>query len=205
MDCIDRNKVNDYLKRHLKSSRYTHSLGVVTMAVRIGENLPVDEAFTERLRLAALCHDIAKCETPESMNRLIRTYGLEEKYLYLPQLAHSKVGAAMLKTDFHIDDEELLRAVAYHTTGRAGMSLMEKIIYVSDAIEPNRTYPDRKAYERLALRDLDLCCYAVLDFTIKDVASKGRKQDPDALAAYEEYKARFGNLDFRALLHEHTE
>lgn len=200
MDFIADERIEQYLKHHLKPSRYKHSLGVVTMASAIGTSLGADEEMMRRLQSAAYAHDIAKCETPEMMNRLIRTYGLEECYLYFPQLAHSKVGAAMLKAEFGIRDEEILRAVAYHTTGRKGMSLTEKIIFVSDAIEPNRTYRDRDKYERLALRDLDLCCYAVLDFTIKDVASKGQEQDPDTTAAYEEFQEHFGTMDFRTLL-----
>ena len=109
-------ELDEYLRRVLKPKRYTHSLGVVEMAGTLAEIYGAD---VQKARFAGLVHDIAKCNSCEMMNRLIREYGVELRYINNPELAHSKVGAAMLKQDFDICDEDVLMAVSCREIGRA--------------------------------------------------------------------------------------
>ena len=94
----------------------------------------------------------------EEMNMLVEQYQIGDYYIDKPQLAHSKLAAAILKDKFGVEDEDILNAVRYHTTGRAGMSLLEKIIFVADATEPNRTYEEAEELNKLAFSDLDQAC-----------------------------------------------
>ena len=136
-----------------------------------------------KAHFAGLVHDIAKCFTVEEMNRMIRLYGIPESYRNDPALAHSKVGVCMLREEFGVDDPEILMAVSSHTTGRYGMSLLEEILYVADAIEENRTYEDADRLRRLVRTDLHRCCYEVIDFCLDSLREKGRPVDEDSLGA----------------------
>ncbi len=180
MDYIDIKELNKYLKANLKPSRYRHSLGVVDMAVRLAEIYGAD---VEKARIAALAHDIAKCLTPEESNRLVRYYGLPEKYFNNQPIAHSKIGARMLESEFGLQDPEILLAVSYHTTGKSGMTLLEEIIYVSDAIEVNRTYEDAPRLRKLAEEDLHEACREVVEFSLVSLRERGREIDSDTLEA----------------------
>ncbi len=79
--------------------------------------------------------------SPEESAELVRRYGLPEKLADNPNLAHGKIAAKVLTDVYGMQDEDLLNAVRYHTTGRKGMSRLEKILYLADAIEPGRDYP----------------------------------------------------------------
>ena len=98
---------------------------------------------------------------------LVDQYRIGDYYIDKPQLAHSKLAAAILEDKFGVTDEDILNAIRYHTTGRAGMSLLEKIIFVADATEPNRTYEEAEDLNKLAFSDLDQACLEVLKWTAR--------------------------------------
>lgn len=168
------------MKENLKESRYRHSLGVEDMAVRLagiwGEDI-------EKARFAGRYHDIAKNFDVERMDSCVRKYCLPEELLGNNALAHSKAAAAILEKEFGVDDADILNAVRYHTTGRSGMSLLEELIFVADAVEDNRTYNDLKYYQQLAETDLDRACFEILEYTIWSLGSKGRDIHKDTLEA----------------------
>lgn len=170
------------MKKHLKPSRYTHSLGVEDMASRLAAIYGAD---IEKAAFAGRYHDIAKCFTQEEMNAYVRKYGLPDMYLDNNPLAHSKVAAEILRDKFGVEDEEVLNAVRSHTTGRKGMSLLEEIVYVSDAIEDNRNYPGLKELQEQAATDLDGACLFIMDWTLKSLERKGRIPDSDTIEARE--------------------
>ena len=87
--------------------------------------------------------------------------------------------------DFGIEDEEVLNAVRYHTTGRAGMSIIEKVIFLADSIEPGRNYPGVDEIRQVAETDLDRACLMSLERTIDYISKKGYFLDPDTLDARE--------------------
>jgi len=170
MDYTKTREIDDYLKHVLKPQRYIHSLGVVEMA---GDLASIYGADVKKARFAGLVHDIAKCFSCETMNRLIRTYGIDLKYYNRPELAHSKVGAAMLRIDFGIDDPEILMAVSSHTAGRYGMSMLEEIVYVADAAE----------LRELARENLDMACLTIIDYSIELLGRRGISVDDDTYEA----------------------
>jgi predicted HD superfamily hydrolase involved in NAD metabolism len=178
--CSDTEALEAYLKANLKKSRYDHSLRVQDMAVRLAKRYGAD---ISKASFAGRYHDIAKCFDPETMDGYILKYGLPEGLLGNPALAHSKVGASILAHEFGVTDGDILDAVSYHTTARAGMSLLEELIYVADVVEDGRTYPDLKYYQDLAFDDLDQCALEILEYTIGDIRSKGRALDNDTAEA----------------------
>ena len=168
------------MKDNLKESRYRHSLGVQDMAVSLAE---IHGADKEKASFAGRYHDIAKNFDEERMDGYVRKYGLPDELIGNNALAHSKVAAAILEYEFGVDDEDILNAVRYHTTGRSGMSLLEEIIFAADAVERNRTYSDLKYYQELARNDLDRACLEILDYTIGSLRSTGRVIHKDTLEA----------------------
>lgn len=170
------------MKDNLKESRYQHSLGVEKMATELAELYGAD---TEKAAFAGRYHDIAKCFDKEQSDKLIIKYGVSNKYLGNPALAHSKIAAAILNIDYGVIDEDILNAVKSHTTGRVGMSLLEEIVYVSDAIEENRNYPELQDLQREARENLDLACYHIMNYAVEMILEKGRELDKETLEARE--------------------
>lgn len=192
MDYTDYKFFEEHLKRVLKPKRYRHSLGVAetaeTLAKAYGLNVP-------KAKFTGLVHDIAKCYQVDEMDNLIRKYGISDEYLGNVALAHSKVGTAILREEFHIDDEEILMGVSSHTTGRAGMSLFEEIIYVADAVEPNRDYPSASRLRKAARKDIDGVCLELMEFTIRTIEAKGRKLDSETVEAYRYIKNKIDTCE----------
>ena len=180
MDKEFRKQLDDYIRVRLNEKRYRHTTGVIYTAVRLAERYGAD---VDKAETAALFHDACKNLDIEEMNMLVEQYQIGDYYIDKPQLAHSKLAAAILKDKFGVEDEDILNAVRYHTTGRAGMSLLEKIIFVADATEPNRTYEEAEELNKLAFSDLDQACYEVLKWTVKLVEESGRYMDPDTTEA----------------------
>lgn len=178
----------DYVRGALKDSRLAHTMRVREEAVRLAKRFGADPAKADT---AAIFHDMAKNLSGEEMNRLIREFGLDARYIDQPNLAHSKLAAAMMERDFAVTDEELLNAVASHTTGRAGMGLLEKVVFLADAIEPGRDYPSADEIRRIAETDLDLACIRMLERTIDYLEQKGTSIDPDTLTALEDLKNNY--------------
>ena len=181
INCTDREALERALRTDLKESRYKHSLGVEEMAVRLSGIWGGD---SEKASFAGRYHDIAKNYDQERMDACIVRYGLPDELIGNNALAHSKVGAAVLEHEFGVDDREVLDAVAYHTTARAGMSLLDEIVFVADVVEDGRTYSDLPYYQQLAYDDLDRCCLEILEYTINSLNSKGKAIHKDTLEAY---------------------
>ncbi|MBI2303631.1 MAG: bis(5'-nucleosyl)-tetraphosphatase (symmetrical) YqeK [Chloroflexi bacterium] len=122
-------------------------------------------ADRERVAWAALIHDLARPMPPEELRTLAGVYSLplDPVEQEMPLLLHGRVGAEILKRDFSVTDAPLLEAVAWHTTGRGGMDLLGKVLFLADKIEPHKlaSHPPLKEVERLAQEDLDR---AILEF-----------------------------------------
>ena len=192
MICTRIEELEKFMKEHLKPSRYTHSLGVEEMASRLAAIHGADE---DKAAFAGRYHDIAKCFTSDEMNECVRKYGLSDEYIDNNPLAHSKVAAEILKSEFGVEDEEVLNAVRSHTTGRAGMSMLEEIVYVADAIEDNRSYEGLKELQDQAAADLDGACLFIMDWTLESLEKKGRTPDRDTIEAREYILNRINNKE----------
>ncbi len=174
-------KINGTLSQSLSERRYYHSLGVAETAVKLAKHYHANE---EKAFLAGLVHDCAKEIAPEEAIKL-----LQEKYriipdamsLQMPRLLHGVLGACIAQSRFGIYDPEILDAIRYHTTGKAKMGLLSKIIYIADYIEPNRTYRDVDDLRELTFRNLEDAILFAVDFTIRDLVEKGKTIHPDTV------------------------
>lgn len=183
--------LEEFMLDNLKESRYRHSLGVEKMARHLAAIHGADE---EKAAFAGRYHDIAKCFSVDKMNKYVKKYKLSKVYIDNPALAHSKVGACILKHEFGVNDQDIIDAVSSHTTGRDGMTLLEEIVYVSDAIEETRHYDEIDNLRRQAETDLDGACLFIMDYTIDLIRTKGRFLDSDTLEAREFINNRINTI-----------
>lgn len=161
-----------------------HIESVVAEARRLALLHGADE---ERAALAAWGHDIARALSPSELLTKARRLGLavdpvEEE---APILLHGPIGAAILSRDYGIDDPEVLAAARYHTTGRAGMSTLEKVVFVADKIEPGkvRAKPALARVKRLANRDLDAAILEYLNQHLLEASRRAWPLHPQTVAA----------------------
>ncbi|MGG7176763.1 bis(5'-nucleosyl)-tetraphosphatase (symmetrical) YqeK [Clostridium paraputrificum] len=144
----------EYIKKNLNDSRFMHTLGVVSIAKKLARIHGVSE---EKAELSALCHDIAKNMRIEEMEKLMlqNNVVLTEDEKKSPQLWHSILAPIVAKSELNVDDEEILEATRWHTTGKEDMTKLEKIIYISDMIEPSRVYPGVDEIREETIKNLD--------------------------------------------------
>lgn len=181
--------IND-IEKNLTPRRLEHTYGVCEKAVALAKEYGVDN---EKAYIAALFHDMFKDISQEKLEEMVDLYGLDQRYKSNLNLAHSKLAAAVMKKDYGINDSELLDSVSYHTTGRAGMTLLEKIIYIADAVEPGRNYPGVENIRKLLEKeDLDEACYVSLKGTIRDLKSRNLFIDDDSIKAKDYFEKRRG-------------
>ena len=162
------------LKDILSEKRYTHSVGVMEMAARLAEIYGAD---VETAKLAGILHDIAKEMSSEEKLKYVKENNIiinEVERINTPIL-HGKIGADIAKKKYGIN-EQVQRAIEYHTTTNPNMDLISKIVYVSDKIELNRKSEDYDIkYEReLALKDIDKTIIYIIDSNIKSLLNKGK-------------------------------
>ena len=181
------NRIDEYLKASLKERRYKHTLRVRNLAMEMAEK---ENADKQKAEIAALLHDMARNINQVALNMYVNNLGLDKRYAENINLAHGKIAAKLAETEFGIVDEDILNAISYHTTGRAGMSKLEKIIFLADAIEPERTYPEVENIRAKAKISLDEGCLASLSKTIEYVRSRNEYLDADTECAYNDIKEK---------------
>jgi putative nucleotidyltransferase with HDIG domain len=167
---IKSKKLKECIEKELTPKRMKHTLGVMCEAQKLAARYDVD---MEKAEFAALCHDMARCRPVDSI-----------------ELTHAKIAAELLKREWGVEDSEILNAVAYHTTGRPGMSQLEKVIYLADAIEPGRDYPGVDRLRELAYEDLDKACAEAMGRTIEYVKHRGCRIDESTIKAREDLLAK---------------
>ena len=158
-------EMDQKLKNTLRPDRYQHSKGVEAVAVELAKHHGADVV---KARTAGLLHDLAKNLDKQRAWEVLETLNVDEHIKENHGLWHGPVGAALLKEEYGVDDEDIYNAVFYHTVGRKQMSLLEKIIYVADLIEPGRDeYLDWVAdCRKLAAENLDMALITVTEKTI---------------------------------------
>ena len=179
----------------MKKRRYQHILGVrftaQAMAMCFGEDIT-------KAGYAGVLHDCAKYLTDKEMllacrKRQIFCSEVEKRQ---PSLLHAKMGAAFAKEIYGITDEEILSAIRWHTTGKPGMSNLEKIVFIADYIEPGRKMlPKMEEIRRVSFQNLDKAMYLILDNTLsylKDGTRDRSTIDSYSVDAYDFYRERNG-------------
>lgn len=173
-------KARELLKNNISPNLFTHSMGVEETALRLAAAYGVDG---EKVSFSGLMHDYGKIFSNDILHRIAMENALvDDLTLQEPALLHAPVGAWLLKRDLGIDDGEILEAVRMHTTGVAGMSLLARIVYLADYIEPGRTCPGVKDIREIAFSDLDRAFLGAVNLTIKYVLEREKIVHPNSIS-----------------------
>ena len=171
-----------YLQLNLSEGRLQHSLGVsetaVALATKYGENI-------ENARIAGLVHDCGKNMKDDQLIKVASEHEVQDDEIYIqnPSILHGLVGSIIAREVMDIQDEDILAAIRYHTTGRKNMSILEKIIYIADYIEPLRVFKGVEELRPLSYIDLDAAVIQSLENTIIYVISRSELLHIDTVEA----------------------
>ena len=183
---MKRDKMLYKLRKTLDAQRFEHTLGVEETARKMALMFGVSE---EKASLAGLLHDCAKCMTLSQMVKAARHLPLDPVMKESKALMHSVAGMCIAQTVYGVTDPEVLGAIRWHTTGRAGMTRLEKIIYLADMIEPHRKpYPGLEELREACLTDLDEALLMALRMSLDHVRQQGKTLHPDTMAALAYYE-----------------
>ena len=173
------------IKEKLKEGRFVHSLNVADSAKELARIYGCDE---EKAYTAGLLHDVMKNASEEEQLNVIAKAGWQltpcEKANN--KLLHAIAGAALMKTELGITDNELIDAVRYHTTARKNMSVLEKVIYVADFVSADRDYPEVDEVRKASRESLEKAMMLGLEFCIQEIAKRRQILHPDSVNAYNE-------------------
>ena len=181
-------KLRKQLENELKPDRFDHTLGVAYTAANMAFLYGAD---IEKALIAGYLHDCAKCMTHEEQIKICEKNDIEitEVERKNHSLLHAKVGMYLARTKYDVYDPEILGAIRWHTTGREDMTLLEKIVYIADFIEPNRRPLENMAEIRKeAFTDLDMCLAHILHDSVIYLKTIGKEVDEATMNAYEFYK-----------------
>ncbi len=185
--------IRKWLKSKLDPLRYEHSLSVsftcMSLAMCHGYDM-------HRAELAGLLHDCAKRYTDQKLIEKCEKHDimLTEYELFAPAVIHAKYSVWMAENKFGITDPEILSAIGCHTTGKANMGMLDKILYIADYIEPRRDKaPNLPQIRKMAFCDLDRTMYEILRQTLNYLEKKGENVDPTTRHAYEHFKESYDN------------
>jgi len=171
-----------YLQENLSDKRFRHSISVsetaVSLASKHGENI-------EKSRIAGLVHDCAKNMKSFELIKMASEHDIyiDEVFQNNPSILHGHVGSIIAREVMGIFDQDILNAIAYHTTGRRDMSLLEKIIYIADYIEPLRKISGIEEFRSLSYVDLDAAVIKSLENSIEYVISENQLLQLDTVGA----------------------
>ena len=185
MFCIEKIDV-EYIKARIKEAlsekRYNHSLGVAEEAVKLAKHYNAD---ADKAYIAGLLHDCAKEIPPAEIVAKLdeRHITISEVARNAPKTLHGALGAIIAKEEFGIDDEEIQDAIFFHTTGKADMSLLTKIIYIADYIEPNRSFDGVEELRAAAYKDIDRAIVLGIDHTMLDLIERGLTIEQNTISA----------------------
>lgn len=169
-----------YIEKNLNEKRKKHIYGVVETAKKLAEQYGSDPKKAET---AALFHDMFRSTPVEILNMFVRQLHLDPVLMNNANLAHGPIAAVIMQRDYGIEDEDIINAVRYHTTGRENMSLLEKIIYLADAMEPGRAYPGVDQLREIAEESLDQACLFSMERSINYIRERNLFLHEDTIKA----------------------
>ena len=181
-------EIREQLRSKLHPMRYEHTLSVsftcMALAMRYGCDL-------ERAEMAGLLHDCAKRYDDAVIIKKCEKKGVEltESERMAPSVIHAKLGAYLAEHKYGITDPEILNAIACHTTGKPGMGMLDKILYVADYIEPRRERaPHLPEMRKLAFEDLDEALFQIMEEILTYLSQSDTYIDEMTRDAYEYYR-----------------
>ncbi len=176
------------LKKAQDKERYEHTKGVIYTAA----SLAMANGYSiEKAMIAGLLHDCAKCIPDKEKLALCDKYQIHVSKTEAknPSLLHAKLGAVLAETEYDITDPEILHAIKVHTTGEPDMSMLDKIIYIADYIEPGRDKaPNLDKTRKIAFANLNACMAQILRDTLIYLKQEMENIDPATELTYEFYK-----------------
>ena len=179
----------EIIRGRLGEKRFRHSLAVADQAQRLAELYGADP---KKARTAGILHDILKDAAPEEQLQILHDFGilLDNVEQGARKLWHARAGAVFIERVLGVDDRELLDAVRYHTTARAGMTPLDRVLYLADFTSADRDFPDVDVIRSLALKDEQEAMAYALGYTIRELLDKQEAVHPDTVAAYNETMIR---------------
>ena len=173
------NELKEIVKSKMSLKRFTHTLGVVEMSEKLAK---IYNADIEKCKVAALLHDICKEMDMEYIKNICKNNfmnELSEEDLENNEILHGFAGSYYVKTELGINDKEILNAIKYHTVGAKDMTLLEKIVYIADAIEYGRNYPSVVEIREETFKNLDKGILMEIEHKEKYLKSIGKKSHPN--------------------------
>jgi predicted HD superfamily hydrolase involved in NAD metabolism len=179
---MNREEALRLVKEQITEHRYQHTLGVMETSIALAERYGADPKKAE---LAAIFHDYAKFRPKEEMKEIILSQQMDPALLsYNSELWHAPVGAYLVEKEAGITDREILDAIRYHTAGRVNMTLLDKIVFLADYIEPGRAFPGVDEVRDTAKKNLDQAVIEALRNTIFFLMKKNQAVYPDTFHTY---------------------
>lgn len=175
-------QAEDMVRRTLSPKRFQHTMNVKNLAVRMAQHYGVD---TEKAALAAILHDSAKELPRTELLQIMQDNAIIKKGTQnRPEpVWHGICAAILAKTQWNVQDEEILSAIACHTTGKENMSKLDKILFLADMTSAERDYPGVEELRSLEMRNLDKAMIQALKMTISFVEQKNAIADPESAKA----------------------
>jgi predicted HD superfamily hydrolase involved in NAD metabolism len=185
---MEQHEIKKHLKKQLDKDRYEHTKGVMytaaCLAMAHGQNI-------EQAMLAGLLHDCAKCTPWEEQEKLCKENAITITPVEYKNhsLLHAKTGSILAEKKYGVKDPEILHAIRVHTTGEPDMSMLDKILYIADYIEPGRNKaPNLTEVRKLAFADLNSCMAKILGDMLEYLSVQNGSIDPMTQLTYEYYK-----------------
>lgn len=159
------------LLQKIGEKRYNHSVRVMETSIKLAQIYNCD---VEKAKLAGLLHDCAKFSDKTYLLKLANDFDiiLDDVMRYNYELIHGPLGAKIAEKEYNLKDKEILDAIQFHTTGRENMTLLDKIIYISDYIEPGRNFPGVEQVRKLAFNDLNESILLATNNTIEHLINQ---------------------------------
>lgn len=174
--------IHDKLKKNIGPERYNHSIGVMNTSMELAKHY---ESSTEKAALAGLLHDCGKLQGEKNLLKIASNFDiiLDNVMKNNKELIHGPLGEVLAKKEYNVVDEEVLNAIRFHTTGRENMSLLEKIVYIADVIEPSRSFEGVEKIRDLAYIDINKSILYSINSTIKLIIHRGNLIHLDTIKA----------------------
>ena len=183
-------EISRKLSKILKKNRYEQTQGEMYTAASLAMCYGGD---VQKAMTAGLLHDCGKYLSAEDQIRFCKKkeIPLTESELQMPALVHAKLGAYLARHEYGIKDSDILDAITYHTTGRPDMTLLEKIVYIADYIEPNRReIPGLEQIRKIVFTDIDRAVCLSAGSTVRYLKNGGKAVDPMTINTYNFYKKK---------------
>ncbi|MCL2633318.1 MAG: bis(5'-nucleosyl)-tetraphosphatase (symmetrical) YqeK [Oscillospiraceae bacterium] len=178
------------VREKLRDKRYNHSVNVADMCVQLAKKHGCD---CEKAYIAGMLHDVMKELPMEEMCGIVESSGLQPDSIELvtPALWHGIAAAVYVRDELHIKDSDIINSIRFHTVGRGGMSILEKIVYLGDLVSVDRVFYDVEIYREYSFSDLDYAMYMALKWGICETLRKDGQIPVFTLQAYNYFNNKY--------------